>query len=151
MKSLTLAGIAIVAVVALSAACGSGDSRDSGDGGGDELATSSVEDQIRSSIVRTYSLITDQRWEDLWQSYSSDFRDRCSYDDMIDVMEEIRSEGVTRFEVSSIRSIEYVGSSGNAAYVVVGFDDAGEQTASYDYEVDLVNENGTWLFEEVCF
>ena len=94
---------------------------------------------------------TEERWEDLWNTYTSDFRERCSFDAMIEVIGELRAQGVVRFEVAAFDEIEFIGDAAQATYSVVGFDQDDRQTASYNYDTTLVKEDGEWRFEESCF
>lgn len=135
----------VLVALLLAAACAVGGGGTEGDRGETEEA------QIRAAVERTYDLISDQRWEDLWNSYTSDSRERCSFDAMVEVIGEVRAQGVVRFEVSAFDEIEYIGDAAQAIYSVVGFDQVGQQTASYNYGITLVKKDGVWRFEESCF
>ena len=123
-----------------------------GGGDGPEADTGETEEaQIRAAVERTYDLVSEERWEDLWNTYTSDFRERCSFDAMIEVIGELRAQGVVRFEVAAFDEIEFIGDAAQATYSVVGFDQDDRQTASYNYDTTLVKEDGEWRFEESCF
>ena len=70
---------------------------------------------------------------------------------MVETVEDLKDQGVDRLEVSGFSDIEFIGDRAQVRYSVVGFDDAGQQTAQYDYDTTLVKENDQWLFEEPCF
>ena len=118
------------------------------DGGGTETDEDA---EIRAAIEQPYDLISRERWEDLWNTYTSNFRDRCSFDAMVEVLKGLLATGVVRLEVSAFDEIEVLGDTAQASYSVVGFDDSGQQIASYNYETALVKEDGRWLAEEVCY
>ncbi len=121
-------------------------------GSGTEVnGVGSEEAQIRAAIEQSYELISDERWEDLWNTYTSDFRERCSLDAMVEAFGELRAQGVARLEVSAFYEIEFLGDTAQASYSVVGFDDGGQQTASYNYDTTLLREDGEWHFEESCY
>ena len=141
---VTILGVSVLAA-ALILACG-------GDGSPDSTAGSqSEEERIRAAVERVYDLTSDERLPELWDAYSSDFRERCSFDAMVETVEDLKDQGVDRLEVSGFSDIEFIGDRAQARYSVVGFDDAGQETAQYDYDVTLVKENDQWLFEESCF
>lgn len=118
----------------------------------DDSGTETDEDaEIRAAIEQPYDLISRERWEDLWNTYTSNFRDRCSFDAMVEVLKGLLATGVVRLEVSAFDEIEVLGDTAQASYSVVGFDDSGQQIASYNYETALVKEDGRWLAEEVCY
>lgn len=111
----------------------------------------SEETSIKAAIERVYDLISQQRFSELWQTYSSEWRKMCSFDAMVNTLQELRAQGVTRLEVSGFTQVEFLGDRARATYTVVGFDDTGHQTASYDYDFTLVKEDKKWLAEEACF
>ena len=139
-----IVGISVLAA-ALTFACG-------GDGSPESPAGSqSEEERIQAAVERVYDLISDERLPEVWDAYTSGFRERCSFDAMVETIEDLKDQGVDRLEVSGFDDIDFVGDRAQVRYSVIGFDDAGQQTASYDYDVTLMRENGQWLFEESCF
>ena len=111
----------------------------------------SEEERIMGAVEQSYALATDGRWDDLWNTYTSAYQERCSFDAMVELFEELRDQGVTRFEVTAFDEIEFIGDVGQARYSVAGFDESGEQTASYSYDTNLVKEDGEWRFEGICY
>ena len=141
---VTIVGISVLAA-ALTFACGGDGSSESPTG------AQSEEQRIRAAVERVYDLISDERLPELWDAYTSGFRERCSFDAMVEIIEDLQDQGVDRLEVSGFSDIEFIGDRAQVRYSVVGFDDAGQQTAQYDYDTTLVKENDQWLFEEPCF
>ena len=105
------------------------------------------EERIKAAIERIYELISEERWEELWEAYTTVWRQRCSFDAMVDVMRDIRIQGVSKPEISRFRKIEFFGDEATATYTVSGYDNTGRQTAKYDYEMPLVKEGAEWLAE----
>ena len=118
----------------------------------DDSGTETDEDaEIRAAIEQPYELISDERWEDLWNTYTSDFRERCSFNAMVEAFRSLRATGVVRLEVSAFGEIEVLGDTAQTSYSVIGFDDGGQQITSYTYNSALVKEDGEWLAEDVCY
>lgn len=117
----------------------------------DDDEEQSEEARIKATVERVYDLISAKNYGALWSMYTSGFRERCSMEAMVQYFEDSRREGVRSLRVSGFEDIDFVADRARVSYSVVGFDDAGRETANYDYDVVLLRENNRWLFEEACF
>lgn len=111
----------------------------------------SERERIEAAVERVYRLISVKAWTELWNMYTSDFKEQCSFEAMVRSLEQSQEEGVHSLEVSAFDDIDFLGNRAQVRYSIVGFDDGGRKTADYDYDAVLLKENGRWLYQEQCF
>ncbi len=152
--SSLLAVFLLVALLTLAIACGDG-------GGGDEIqeVTTSVpdaesqegdEERVIAGVSEAYKYLSDGNYEALWSTYTSAFQDRCSYDDMVVVLNEIKqSEGWDELVPTEIE-VNVLDGKAVAAYVLEAMA-GGDIIDTYDYDVTYFQEAGEWRAEETCY
>ena len=114
------------------------------------LLSDNVE-KISEAVERVYQLWNEERWSELWESYHSGFRDRCSFDDLVVVLSKFqKDQGIVRREVSRFNNINLLEGRATASFTVVGLDGGGREISTYDLQITLVREHGEWLWEERC-
>ena len=115
------------------------------------VPTAAEEEDIKAAIERLYELVSEERWSQVWESYTTTWRETCSFDGMVAYMEAQRDQGITRWDVSRFSNIYLLNGRASVSYTIVNYDSAGGQTGTYDYHVTLVREGNDWLWEESCF
>ncbi len=144
----------LVAALTLALACGDG-------GGGDEIqeVTTSLpdaesqegdEERVIAEVSDAYKYLSDGNYEALWSTYTSAFQDRCSYDDMVVVLNEIKqSEGWDELVPTEIQ-VNVLDGKAVAAYVLEAMA-GGDIIDKYDYRVTYFQEDGEWRAQETCY
>ena len=104
----------------------------------------SEEARIKEAVTRLYALINDERWLAVWNSYTREWREKCSFDAMVESLRGFKGE------VAKFNDVNVFGSLAVITYNVARLDSAGNQEGSYDYSVTLVKQDDEWLWEEPC-
>lgn len=116
-----------------------------------EFLAPPIDLEIQSAVRQLYEFMSDAAWSDVWFSYSSEYRERCSFDDLVANFED--DSGVRGWRVSQFRffGIDYVTSEGSIGYTVERLDEAARTIDAYDYVIYVVRDGDKWVFTESCF
>ncbi|MCH8157955.1 MAG: hypothetical protein IID18_09460 [Nitrospinae bacterium] len=102
---------------------------------------------IEIAVRRVYRLINEGRWEDVWLSYTPEFRERCPYgaffSDHAPSFDGLVSD-VIGFEVRTLDGL-----SASAVFDVRRVAGDGS-VVEYAYILRLVKDRGEWLWDEGC-
>ncbi len=108
------------------------------------------EERVIAGVSEAYKYLSDGNYEALWSTYTSAFQDRCSYDDMVVVLNEIKqSEGWDELVPTEIE-VNVLNGKAVAAYVLEAMA-GGDIIDTYDYDVTYFQEAGEWRADETCY
>ena len=110
-----------------------------------------LEQQVIAAVERVYRSIDERRWDDVWESHAGAWRDRCSYDDMVQFLDTTYREGGIKANQLGPFHVNMDTDRADATYTIVWVDDAGQIIRQFDYSLVLQLEDGQWLVEESCY
>ena len=120
--------------------------------GGSEPSPEAAEEAlITTTIEQIYDYINNEQWSGLWETYTSEWREQCSFVAMVNSLKDLRSQGIARLEVSRFEQIIISERTAWVSYAVEQFDDAGQPIGSYRYAITLVKQGHDWFALESCF
>ncbi len=155
MRAISLPALfLLVAALTLAIACGDG-------GGGDEIQedTTSLpdtesqegdEERVIAEVSDAYEYLSAGNYEALWSTYTSAFQDRCSYDDMVVALNEIKQSAGWDELVPTQIEVDVLDGQAVAAYVVEAMA-SGDVIDTYGYSVTYFQEDGEWRAQETCY
>jgi hypothetical protein len=96
-------------------------------------------------VRRLYKLINEGRWEEVWLSYSPEFRDTCRYQSFV-----ADHSPFFRGRVAKVVDFENVDIYGKRASASFSVSVTGGPDEEYEYFLILVEDGGKWYWEESC-
>ena len=108
------------------------------------------EERVIAAVYDAYDYISDGNYEALWSTYTSAFRDSCSFDDMVVAIDEIRQSAGWDELAPTLVQVTVLDGQAVAAYVVEA-KAGGTVIDRYDYDVTYFQEDGEWRAQETCY
>ena len=108
------------------------------------------EQRVTEAVIRTYRYISDGNYDALWETETSAFQERCSFDDMVSYIEDFRRTSGWDELVPAEVKVEISNGQAVADYIVEVRAD-GDLIETYGYSVMYFNEDGEWRAEETCY
>lgn len=108
--------------------------------------------EMASALEDLYNAGNEGDYQAQWDAYSSEFRNQCSFNRMVDVsVSSGRSDLTLVPNRSTIRVVEANGTATAVSYSVHAYDESDNFQGLYTYEIDVVQEDDDWKFDEECY
>ena len=108
------------------------------------------EEKVAGAVTNAYEYISAGSYEALWESYTSAFQVRCSFDDMVSSTESFRRTSGWDELIPTELKVDILDGQAVANYIVeirVG----GDLLDTYDYSGTYFKEDGEWRQQETCY